>query len=328
MEWDERSEVFSIENISNGTFDMLLEGLNERSYEFKVYCLDAEGNKSIEQIVTGRAMGEIFKSFQAPRRIVGYAFSQGSLAMKWADKAESEFVIKTEVLYDNNDGDVNSLTVFPEDLLTNLENWKQGGNIKIVSSVITGLDGIDTLELNPTYDKLPSVSVFELDKSLIQLAHMLSDNPGTGYGANPDQFLFDGDAEYISDIEGYHSDEEAIPHHLTIDLGVICGVRKVRVDLRTDHWTGNNPTAVQLWGILDNTNAETIPADDTTFVSKGWIKLGEFTGLDETNPYHEFELAAGSPRIRFLRYRVTNSLAGAAQATEMTFWGENIAPVN
>lgn len=324
VEWEDNSQKFVVDNIKGDVFEMLIENLEERNYEFKVYTRDIQGNKSIDKVVVGKAFGDIFKASQFSRRIAGYIFSNGALNIKWADPAESEFVVKSVVDYENVNGAYNTDTIYQTDSLTPIVDWLKEGNVKIVSSIVTGYMGFDTLVLDPVYGKLPLETVFELDKSQISLAHMPSDNPGTGYGADPDQFLFDGNVEYNGDVEGYHSDEDAIPHHLTIDLGVMASIRKFRVNLRTDNWKGNNPTAIQLWGIADITDAETNPADDATFVSKGWIKLGEFTGLDENNSYHEFDLPEGSERVRYIRYRVTNSASGAAQATEMTFWGENI----
>jgi hypothetical protein len=49
---------------------------------------------------------------------------------------------------------------------------------------------------------------------------MPSDNPGNFYGAEPNKYLFDNNALWSgSDKYGYHSGENAVPGHFTIDLG-------------------------------------------------------------------------------------------------------------
>ncbi|MBK3519163.1 DUF4998 domain-containing protein [Carboxylicivirga marina] len=328
VEWDDTSAVYSIENIQNGVFEMIVEGLDERSYEFNVHTADVEGNESVHQTVRGRAIGDVFVDAQFPRRITGYEYTNGSVMMKWADKTESEYVLYSNMKYENKDGGYTSEVVMASDSVTAIANWVTGGDIFIESMVQSGYNGFDTIALDPALDSFPLDLYFQLDKSEHALMNMPSDNPGTAYGAKPSEFLFDGNGEYNGDVQGYHSGENAIPHHLTIDLGVLASLRKFRVDLRTDGWKGNNPTAIELWGIDDITNAETSPPDYATFISKGWKLLYSETGISNALSFKEIEIPGGGPQVRYVRYRVTNSTGKAAQATEMTFWCDNIVSVN
>ena len=72
----------------------------------------------------------------------------------------------------------------------------------------------------------------QLDKSIFSLPNMPSDNPGTFYGADPSNYLFDNNTLYSGDIYGYHSGENAIPGHFTIDLGTSTFLSDVRLDFR------------------------------------------------------------------------------------------------
>lgn len=334
VEWDGNVEVFPIENIEDGKFEFLVEDLDERNYEFEVYSKDAEGNLSIFQIVKGKAVGDVFKGSQFARRISNFVNADGSLAVLWADKAESEYVIHTAMKYENTNGGMTEVSVYPDDSLTALSNWLAGGDMEILSTIISGDNGFDTLTLDPVFSLLPVQTVFILDKNLFSLAKMASDNPGTAYFADPDQYLFDGDGSWRNDDKyGYHSGEDMMPHHLTIDLGVMTQIRKYRADLRDpNNFAGNHPKDLELWGIADTTGANTLPATTDEFIAKGWQLLHSASIPSNIVTFVEFEVDPG-PTVRFVRYRVTKSwttsdldpATGAAQATEITFWGENAA---
>ena len=235
--------------------------------------------------------------------------------------------------YENNDGNMTEVSVYPDDSLTALNNWLAGGEIEIASTIISGDNGFDSLSLDPVYSKLPILQVFLLDKSLFSLAKMPSDNPGTAYGAEPDKYLFDGDGTWRNDDKyGYHSDEDMMPHHLTIDLGVMTRIRKYRSDLRDpNNFAGNHPKELELWGIADTTGATTMPATTEEFIAKGWQLLHSASIPSNQITFVEFEVPSG-PVVRYVRYRVTKSYTtndsdpttGAAQSTEITFWGESV----
>ncbi len=329
VEWEDQSKTFSIDKTEKERFEMIIDSLQERTYEFKVYTKDTNGNKSVLQIARGRAVGDIFKSTQSTRRIIGIDLEDGDATVKWADKAESEYVIFTELSYENNKSEMTQVVVTPDDSSTPLINWKPLGKMEIVSVIQSGIMGFDSIYLEKVVRELPAPPFDQLDKSLFSLVRMSDDNPGTSYGADPVKYLFDGDGSWSgSDVYGYHSGENAIPHHFTIDLGVTAQIRKCRLDLRDPkNFAGNNPTEVELWGIMDITNAETSSSSASEFEAKGWKLLYRGSVDGENNQSVEFDVPAG-PDVRYLRYRVTRTVGGeGAQLVEMTFWGQNIQPL-
>ena len=72
----------------------------------------------------------------------------------------------------------------------------------------------------------------DLDKSEFDLVNLPSDNPGTFYGAEPENYLFDNNSFYSGDVYGYHSGENAIPGFFTVDLGILTHLAKVKIDFR------------------------------------------------------------------------------------------------
>ena len=329
VQWEDQSKTFTIDKNGKDKFEMIIDNLKERTYEFKVSTKDNYGNLSVLQTTRGRAVGDIFKSTQQTRRMTGVVFEGDNTVASWADKSESEYVLFTNLWYDNTSNEKTSMVVKQDDSKTTLVNWKPLGQIERTSAIQSGILGFDTIYLDKVVSQLPAPPYTFLDKSLFSFAGMASDNPGTSYGGDPVHYLFDGDGSWSgNDALGYHSGENSIPHHFTIDLGVSAQIRKCRLDLRDpNNYSGNNPTKVELWGIMDITNAETSSEDAAEFEAKGWKLL--FRGpVDGANSQSvEFDVATG-PDVRYLRYRVTETVGGSgAQLTEMTFWGQNIQPL-
>ncbi len=322
--WEDQSRVFTIEKDGSEKFEMILDSLEERSYEFSVFTKDDMGNKSVIQNARGRAVGDIFKSTQKTRRITDVEFADENTFINWADQAESEFVIFTELKYANNNDEMTTVIVSAEDSQTPLLNWKPLGKMETISAAISGELGFDTIYLDVIEGELPPLPYSKLDKNLHSLVWMPSDLPGTTNN-EPNQFLFD-ERGWIGDFESYHSGDNTggTPAHITVDLGVTAVVRKVEIGFRVGY-TGNNPVEIELWGIDDITNAETNGSDESEFLSKGWIKLNR-SRCDPKQPGVVVELPVG-PRVRYIRYRCLETENGnepAHQLTEMTFWGQDI----
>lgn len=322
VSWDNKSKKFPIDNIIDGKFEMIIDDLEERSYEFTITTSDVDNNQSVIQIIKARALGDIFKNSEIARRLVSFNFVGKDVYANWADKAESIYVVYTTIRYENNSNGISTAVVYPDDLKTKLVNIKFNGKLEIIST-IGRADSFETFDLDPVEQTLPGAQMAELDKTLFSLAGMASDNPGTSYGGNPGKYLFDGDGRWSgNDGFGYHSGENAIPHHFTIDLGLEYEVRKCVLGLRDpNNYSGNNPKEVEIWGRLDLINAETSDETSANFISKGWKLL--FSGpIDGANKQTvEFDIEA-SAKVRYLRYKVLKTVnMSGSQLTEMTFWG-------
>ena len=181
-----------------------------------------------------------------------------------------------------------------------------------------------------------------LDKSLHSIQNMPSDNPGTFYGANPSLYLFDNNSFYFNDTYTYHSGENAIPGHFTIDLGVSTYLSKLDLYFRPNmSFSGNTPNELEIWGREDLTDAETLPAFESSgnsvisepvstasFEDAGWILL-HTESLDGSNT-NEIEINFNSEqKSRYIRIRYTSTVGeSACQFTEMGFNGFGSFPIN
>ena len=181
-----------------------------------------------------------------------------------------------------------------------------------------------------------------LDKSLHSLQNMPSDNPGTFYGGNPENHLFDNNNFYSGDNYSYHSGENAIPGHFTIDLGVSTYLSKVDIDFRPNwSFSGNTPNELEIWGRQDLTDAETLPAFESsgnsvtsdpvtsdTFQNAGWILLHTetFNGANTNDIEIDFN---SEQKSRYVRIRYTSTVGeSACQFIEMGFEGFGSFDVN
>ena len=164
------------------------------------------------------------------------------------------------------------------------------------------------------------------DKSLFSMSLMPSDNPGTSYGGNPSNYLWDNNSLWSgNDAYGYHSGEDAVPGHFTIDLGVTTQLTKCKLHFRDpNNFSGNNPTQLEIWGRPTLEDAETLPVFQSvgntvlsdpvsteSFENSGWQLLADQSidggGLQNI----EFDLPSG-PFSRYIRLRYTSTVGNQA----------------
>ena len=276
--------------------------------------------------MAGSVVGDEFVTDQDAREVLDFSFEPEGDYVNFYGNAESEYVIYTLIDYENEEDEIVNDTVFYEDNRLKLINFKSLGNMVTTSVIQSGLNGIDSIVLDPLQYTLPDLPYAELNKDFIRLVNMPSDNPGTFNGADPTQYLFDGDGFSIAnDVNTYHSGPNSIPHHFTVDLGVKTDLRKVKLNLVDPTInSSNNPTEIQIWGRDNIAFSQTPSGTENEFINVGWQLLyeGEIDGLNEDT--HSFIIPPASSQMRYIRYRVTGSVGGeSAQLKELTFYGEN-----
>ena len=182
----------------------------------------------------------------------------------------------------------------------------------------------------------------DLDKSEFDLVNLPSDNPGTFYGAEPENYLFDNNSFYSGDVYGYHSGENAIPGFFTVDLGILTHLAKVKIDFRPNmSFSGNTPNEVEIWVRQDLENSETLPVFESSgnsvtsspvttdsLINAGWVLIHTQSIDGENSNSVEFDVSSET-LSRFLRIRYTNTVGGSGcQFIEMGFSGYGIFPID
>lgn len=175
-----------------------------------------------------------------------------------------------------------------------------------------------------------------LDKSLFSMPAMQSDNPGTFYSAEPSEYLYDNDSVWkYNDKYGYHSGENAVPGHFTIDLGVYTQLRNVELHFRSSlSYSGNTPTTLEIWGRNNLNDAEILPiftssgnsvtstpASSESLENAEWIKLSSTNINGAYLSSYEFEVEPNE-MVRYLKIRYVETVGGSGcQLIEVTFKG-------
>ena len=164
------------------------------------------------------------------------------------------------------------------------------------------------------------------DKSLFSMSLMPSDNPGTSYGGNPSDYLWDNNSLWSgNDAFGYHSGENAVPGHFTIDLGVTTQLTKCKLHFRDpNNFSGNNPTQLEIWGRPNLEDAETLPVFQSigntvvsdpvsteSFENAGWQLIVDQSISGGDLQTIEFDFPSG-PFSRYIRLRYTSSVGNQA----------------
>ena len=328
IEFNGTTQTFDINN-EEEIYAAKLSDLEEESYEFSVITQDPDGNLSIPQFVAGFAIGDEFVSDQDPREIIGYGFDPDGNYVNFSGNAESEYVLFTTIDYENEANEIVRDTAFFEDNRLKLIDFKPLGSISTKSYIQSGLNGIDTIPLSTAAYTLPNVPYSELDKSYFQLVQMSSDNLGNYNNANPELYLFDGDGSWSGDDTfSYYSNPGDMPHHFTIDLGLLTTLRKVKLEMPTPSSSAqNNATEVQVWGRDNLEFAETSSNTNAAFYNAGWSLLYEGTIAGETMANNSF-LVSPARQIRYVRYRVLSTVGNTnSQLTEMTLYGQDSEPL-
>tara|TARA_A100001011_G_scaffold316340_1_gene335287 strand:- start:15271 stop:17022 length:1752 start_codon:yes stop_codon:yes gene_type:complete len=180
-----------------------------------------------------------------------------------------------------------------------------------------------------------NIAPVELDKGGFSIINMPSDNPGTAYGANPSLYLFDNNSFYSGDEFGYHSGENAVPGHFTIDLGTSTYLQKLNFEFRpTWSFNGNTPTQIEIWSRSDLENAETgsnfeilenevvsEPTSTEELIAANWTLIHS-SNLDGQN-ISNAELEINTEIIsKFIKIRYVNTVGeSACQIIEISALG-------
>ena len=333
IEYDNELEIYDIinENISDGIYSMILPNLDERSYEFTVTTQDEIGNLSVSQIVAGSAVGDVFVSDQDPREINDFSFEDDGTYANFLSNAQSENVIFTTLDYENEFDEIVKDTLYFEENRKRLFQYKPNGNIITTSIIQSGLNGIDSISLNPLSYTMPELPYSRLNKNYFRLVGMPSDNPGTYNNANPSEYLFDNNSNWNGDdTYTYNSGPSSLPNHFTVDLGVMTDLRRIDINsIDTEIDSSYNPTSVQIWG-RDNLNfAETESSDENDFINAGWVLLKEEEINGDETGLSSIIIPTSSSQKRFIRLRTISSVGNeGVKYTELTFYGQNTQPID
>lgn len=94
--------------------EILLSGLEERTYTFKVFAIDDQGNQSVAQQIDCQSFGENYRSTLNNRLISGTTVSGPNVTITWVALSNDSPVEDTEIYYFEQDSANQGMVVLPK----------------------------------------------------------------------------------------------------------------------------------------------------------------------------------------------------------------------
>ena len=298
VRWEADSLIVPVEGYSvNDTIEIIVDNIDEGTYQFTVQTYDIAGNSSLKEYCSGTVYGSQYLLAASPKLISVMTPEPSGMTLTWNQSEEAESV---ELVYETDGGDI-TMQLPGNVAQTVITDWKLGGTVKTRTAVIPEPGAIDTMYTDWITQYFPAFVEYELPKGAIKPLRLANDAT-TGHGGDVNG-VFDGTFS-----SQFHSgDGVGVAQHLTFDLGVLTNLTRLEMWGRQDNYHNWNPKKIQFWGIEDMTGAEIeLPSMDsgweTEAVNKGWTKLMDATCGDPIYNRLNFEV---SQKIRYLIIRTT-----------------------
>ena len=290
----ENSQTFDYTKSQNDTdpIELIIESLEEKSYQFDVFSKDAEGNQSIKVTVFGNVYGETYRS-NLEARNVGEASFDGNDAELNFGVSGDEFQRDTEIKYTNKNDEEVIVILGADESVATLTNVSSDVPVMYRTFYVPTLADEDGNET--------SIDVFPSDWKSVELVLTGSINygksdwvitdfsseeaggegPTNGYATA----AIDGDintfwhSNWSSTAPGY-------PHYLTFDMGIEKTIAGFEVFRRQGDSRGQ--TKHKFYVSLDGTN---------------WTDLGEYDMDPTTNAGQVYMVAP--VEARYVKYEAT-----------------------
>jgi hypothetical protein len=316
--------------LTTDTVNMLVSGLDGKSYTFYVYTLDKANNKSVAKIVTETAYGDDYLNALPNRTILSVAPNTNvdSMLIKW-NEANSGQVL-TELTYTspaNEQKKVRMKASVYTYALGELE-YKGGSSLSYRSAYLPKANAFDTFWVTtPSVVTLPVIPPYErqFQKSLFAIYRLPTDIGASQYTTWPMTNLWNG----LITGTGYATAVGPTPVWFTFDMGQSAKINRFMYWMPQDRifnlesvkkfeiYGSNQPAADGTW-------------DSWTFLSTcESIKLsgsaaGTNTAADvaAATAGQEFIMPTNIPKTRYIRIKVLEHWGvGTFQAMgELTFY--------
>ena len=330
--WNDKQDSLEIpvkRPLTSDTINLLIEGLEPRTYNFTVYTFDKENHSSVLRNATGVAYGDDYLNSLANRTIRSIApnVRVDSLVFKWNEANIGQLF--TELIYTTKDGPEKTMRLPAEDTVLALPDDYVGGSLlQYRSAYQPNLTSFDTFYVTDysavTINALPPYER-QLDKALFSKVTLPTDvgpSPyatwvmtnlwngvytGSGYAtalaSNPVWFTFDMGESVKLNRFVFWMPQDRIYKLEAVKSFEIYGSDAPAADGSWDSWTylmtceSYKPSGSPL-----NTNT----AEDIAYAAAG----------------QEFVLPANAPKTRYIRIKVLSNWGNSTfQAFgELTFY--------
>lgn len=304
--WNDRrdsAEVQIPESIKGDTVRMIIENLAEGTHNFVVYTFDNRNNSSVAVNVSGEVYGENYVSSLANRQLkeMGYS-AEGKLQLHWESALPNE--VYTEVRYQDRNEESRSLTVSPEETLTQIEDYHEGAEIRYLSFFKPDSTVFELFAPEMTAVEIPKFERL-LDKAGFRDFSLPTDVKDGGYGWLV-EYLWDENY----DPPGFAT-QSGIPQWFTLDLGASTSLSKFKIWQANDRlYEKESVKKFEVWG-SDNPDMDGSWDSWTMLMTCESVKpsglpVGELSSedIEYAQAGEEFVFPAGTPKTRYLRFKL------------------------
>jgi len=313
------------------TLKVIIPNLNEYTYSFTVFSLDASGNRSIPKNINNVKVygpnyqaGLVNRPYKVSNPYTVDASGNVTLNFYKLDTASESLSFahntSTTIRYTNRSGQAVQKLLYRDSSIV-ITDFKGGSSLDYRSSYVPVIGAIDTFTVS-NYTVFPQIFGYAAcDKSIFAKVKLPNDmNP---YESDTDiDRLWDGSVGPQGFPNIFHSDgAHSMPQTLTFDMGKI--YNSVTQIEETGRNCCHNPDDFEVWGIADISNAATTlqpndPGWTNESISKGWKLLKECKRTDDGQAPLKFNLDNINIPIRYIRIRVIHNADGETNYTNMS----------
>ncbi|SHG30271.1 DUF4998 domain-containing protein [Pedobacter caeni] len=301
--------------------NMLIDNLNQGTYNFSVYTYTSDNARSVVKNTSGMVYGENYLKTLSNRtiKLMALSLDGNKTVIDWNGAIAGEKSI--ELKYLDNDGLAKTLIIPGGTMKTELSGYQEGSKLTYRSVYLPEVNAIDEFSVGYTEVVLP---VFErqADKSKFR-EYIL---PGDARDAHGWKMTNLWNEDY--NPKGFAT-TNGIPQWFTFDMGTSVSLSRFKTWQSNDRlYRAENVRKFEIWG-------SDAPNPDGSWTS--WTKLltceslkpsglpgTESNAIDEAyaRAGEEFIFPEGLPKLRYIRIKVLETWGGADFMTmaELTFW--------
>jgi hypothetical protein len=266
---------FDVVRTKNGndtiSFDL---DIAEGEYNFGLFLLDRNGNRSVRREFHSKVYGEKYRSSLINRGILSIEAYETSATFHWSDSPQN--AIETFLTYEDGAGVMQTVKVSNDDTQTTVASYKRGGKIIITTTYKPTENAIEIFEAEPFNRAFPEE--FLLDKSIWNIIDFSTQHPG---GANAVENAIDGDPGTRWHT---YAGQSYYPHHVTVDMGVERTFSTFELFRMT-----NDDRACDTFQLLASTDNQT------------WTDLGQFKFNRFSNDGQLYSITS-QPNARYFKF--------------------------
>ncbi|WP_114790783.1 DUF4998 domain-containing protein [Niabella yanshanensis] len=228
------------------SMEVLITGLEEKSYAFNIYSIDNFKNRSLTYTQFGAAYGSLYASTLVNRRIRQVSLTEASAGIEWF--AGGEGMIYNEIKYISKFSGLDTVLRTPSGSFSISFDAKAGSAFQYRSLFIPQAASIDTFYTNWDDGQLPDTYLF--NRSLWKVLAVSDERASDGGGMNT---LIDGNLD--SYWHSQYDPHAPLPHWAIIDMVSDKNIsyfeiyrRKGNTDAKTAQvYVGDSPDPLGTW---------------------------------------------------------------------------------